>query len=185
MPILGVIASSRQGSLSGYVSLATYTCTGGESAVTFSAISQAYQHLEIRYVGRDTSANGGYKWLWTRFNNDSSANYSYMFYGSTGSLTALGGTVANNQAYGGTVPEGGQTAGVFSGGWMRISNYTSTSTYKGFKAQGGWVTAGDAGTVHDFVGGLWNSQNAVTRLDFSPQSSTWAAGSTFAIYGIK
>ena len=54
MPILGIIASSIQGSkTTAYESIATQTVgAGGVASVTFSSIPSTYKHLQLRIMSR-------------------------------------------------------------------------------------------------------------------------------------
>jgi hypothetical protein len=187
MPVLGIIASSRLGApADGYVSLASFTATGGESEIVFSNILQQYQHLEIRYVGRNTAAGGNWEEMWVQFNGVTSANYSQMAQGGFGgTLFANGGTTGLTRIYAGVAVQGGNSSGLFAGGVIRIPNYTSTTQYKHLRGESTWSASGQTGAIIQTAGGLWSSTAAITSLRFTTGSSNWAANSKFALYGIK
>jgi hypothetical protein len=187
MPILGTIASSRLGApANGYVSLATYTATGGESAITFTGINQSYTHLEIRWIARCNSSGSAFNDIFLQFNGVTSANYSRMYQGgNNGTLAANGGATGQTAMLAGVATQNGLTSGIFACGVTRIPNYTSTTGYKTQRTETGWSTAGQTGAMYQETGGLWSSTNAITSLSWSPQSDTWTAGSRFSLYGIK
>jgi hypothetical protein len=187
MPILGVIASSRLAApANGYVSLATFTCVGGETAVNFTSINQSYQHLEIRYVARGGSGSAGYNDLFMQINGVTSGNYSDMYQGgSGGTLLANGGATGLTRMRAGIQTQNGLTAGIFGCGVIRIPNYTSTTSYKTARTEAGWSTAGQTGAVFQETGGLWVNTNAVTSLSLIPGDGSYIAGSRFSLYGIK
>jgi hypothetical protein len=187
MPILGTVASSRLGSpAGGYVSLATFTCVGAETSVDFTSINQSYQHLEIRYVARGGSSGASYNDIFMQMNGVTSANYSDMYQGGDGgTLFAGGGTTGLTRMRAGLQTQNGLTAGIFGCGLIRIPNYTSTTSYKIQRAECGWSSTGQTGTLIQFGGGLWVNTNAVTSLSLIPGDGSWIAGSTFSLYGIK
>jgi hypothetical protein len=187
MPILGVIASSRLAApANGYISLASYTATGGETSIVFNSINQSYQHLEIRWVGRNGGGGGSYNDVFTQVNGVTSANYSDIYQGGVGgTLAANGGSVSRTSFRAGVAPQNGQPAGLFGCGIMRIPNYTSTTIYKTARAESTWSAPGQTGAIFQFGGTLWSTTNAVTQLSFIPADGSWIAGSSFALYGIK
>ena len=63
-----------------------------------------------------------------------------------------------------------------------IMNYSNTTTYKTVIATSSLANAYEMATV-----GLWQytlASSAINQIDISPDSSTFAAGSTFTLYGI-
>jgi len=67
---------------------------------------------------------------------------------------------------------------------VQIQNYSNTTTNKTMLVRGNIERPGVGGEVSAIVG-MWASTAAVNRVDFITGSSTFLAGSTFTLYGIK
>ena len=170
-----------------YTSIATLTAAGGETSLTFSSIPGTYTDLQIRMISKDTYAGAASaSYVGVQFNGDTAANYYYHLLqgnGTAASATASNGTFiqGGKTTYSGT----GQTS-VYSSSICDIADYTNTSKYKTAK-----VLAGDDWNVSttnariSLVSGLWMSTSAITSVTFLPAFTAFAAGTTFALYGVK
>ena len=170
-----------------YTSIATVTAAGGETSLTFSSIPGTYTDLQIRMISKDTYAGAASaSYVGVQFNGDTATNYYYHLLqgnGTAASATASNGTFiqGGKTTYSGT----GQTS-VYSSSICDIADYTNTSKYKTAK-----VLAGDDWNVSttnariSLVSGLWMSTSAITSVTFLPAFTAFAAGSTFALYGVK
>jgi hypothetical protein len=182
--VLGTLSSGVAAATGSYESIATYTATGGETAFTFSSIPSTYVSLQLRTLVRNTSGTAGTAGSTIRFNGDTGSNYT------THSLNADGATVA---AYGfasqtkififSNEVRGGSTSDTFGTCIMDVHDYASTTKYKTLRAFGGGDTNGAGKLALD--SGVWMSTSAVTSLQITVGATAFAAGSTFALYGIK
>lgn len=161
-----------------YESLATNTLDVAASTVTFSSINASYTDLICVVNGR-TTADGIY--VNCRLNNDTGNTLSatrLLGNGSTASSSRVAATssltLTPNTAWDSTSP-----CSII----IHIQNYSNTTTYKTILVRGN-VERVTYGEVSGIVG-LWASTAAVNRIDFFTGSSTFLAGTTFTIYGIK
>ena len=182
-PILGIYASQISGHLfapsGAYDSIATVTVgAGGASSITFSSIPQGYTHLQIRML----TANGSYPNTSANFtfNSDTTnANYrNHYLYGS-GSTAGAGtdGNTRGNGVMGNAVTTG---AGVWV---VDILDYTNTNKYTTVRMLNGYDANG-TGYVW-FGSNLWMNTAAVSNIDISSGTGSFAQYSQFALYGIK
>ena len=162
-----------------YEPIATTTLGSAQSSVTFSSISGSYTDLVLVANGR-TSADGIYVNL--RLNNDTTNTLSATrILGSGSSPSSSRATAQNllsltpNTAWDTTNP------GTII---VQIQNYSNTTTNKTMLVRGNIDRPGVGGEVSAIVG-MWASTAAVNRVDFITGSSTFLAGSTFTLYGIK
>jgi len=154
-----------------YEPIANTTLASAVSSVTFSNISQAYKDLIIVV---STVKSGGDLFTYTL--NSSNSGYNYVgYYGGSGNATSVAST--------------GNSVGVFDPTYYtehnmiaNLMDYSSTDKYKNiiFKL-------GNGINVQGSYFGKWSSLAAVTSISFGTNSSgqTFAAGSTFAIYGVS
>lgn len=176
------------GVTSGFTSIATITAAGGESSLTFSSIPQTYTDLQLRVFAKDTftgSASATQSIIY--FNGDTAANYAYhQMYGNGSAVSSTGNSSATSMAI---IPDfllGTGLTNIFGAGIYDIADYRNTSKYKTLKALGGgdW----NVSTTNASVGlgsGLWMSTAAITSITLLKANSGFAAGSIFALYGIK
>jgi hypothetical protein len=183
--ILGILDSggAAAGAGGSYESIATVTVgSGGTSEINFTSIPSTYTHLQIRLLGRTTSASTE---LNVKFNDDANtANYYWHELYGTGSSVgaqsqATGGTRLRTMYWGGL----GGGAGIFGVGVMDILDYANTNKNKVLRMLSGWDSNGN-GFVH-LDSGLWMNTNAITKITLYPTSTTLTEYSSFALYGIK
>lgn len=158
-----------------YVALATQTLSTSTATVTFSAISQAYTDLEI-VISNATNLTGNSDVL-MRFNSDTGTNYSATILGGDGTSaysarrTNSTSVICNYFNFLNTSP-----ATQFN---IKIQNYSNTTTYKPVL-----IRANRAAQATEAIVGNWRSISAITQIDLTLGSSSFAAGTTFTIYGI-
>lgn len=179
MPILGVIASSKLTSSNSYESIQTIAATG--SSITFSSIPSTYTHLQVRFV-------------WYKAVSDQSLLITYNGVGGTSyaqhTLTAIGygtpnSTGSSSRSNWETCYDGSNagSATYEKVGIVDILDYANTGKTKNSRLFWGADYNG-AGKI-ELVSSLFNSTNAITSITFAPFSTSFAAGSQFALYGIK
>lgn len=162
-----------------YESISTTTLSTTQAAITFSAIVGTYKHLQIRFIARG-SAGGG---ILITFNGDTAANYSYH------SLTGEGTTASANSGSSTSnmliVRNGGVQTGanIFTAGVIDILDYSNTNKYKTLRTLNGGDANG-SGNIQ-LESGSWRNTAAITSVTLTHNGSTFAANSSFALYGVK
>jgi|688.fasta_scaffold29267_12 hypothetical protein len=187
MPIVG-----QFGSLAGFgvfpggalESIATVTVgSGGAANIEFTSIPGTYQHLQIRFIGRQTnsSVDGGFAKV--QLNGDTGSNYNYH------ALWANGATVYADTSGTGTVmyplraTTATQTASVFGAGVADILDYASSSKTTVIRALTGWDNNG-SGLIY-LNSNLWTSTAAVTSIKLTAGANDWAQHTTAALFGVR
>jgi hypothetical protein len=182
---LGLIASSISGHLTNpsFDSIATvYIASGTQSMITFDNIPQTYKHLEIRGIVQNTATGVNSGWLNARFNNDSSASYSYHILGGYNSTFGAGnGGSQTAMLVGDSSNSGNGTYGPFT---TSVLDYSSTSKYKNTFGKNGTIAPTLFGE-HHYLSGIYTSTNAITRIDLWTANYNWNTYSHVALYGIK
>ena len=159
-----------------YEPIATQTLGTATASVTFSSISSAFTDLIVVIEGTFTSAN---ELPLLRLNSDTASNYS------TTTLRGSGSAVASfrfsNQT---SVLCGDRDTGAAGSRFMwigQLQNYSNTTTFKTILSRFNKTGIETGANVH-----LYRSTSAITALNFfTIQSSTYASGTTFTLYGIK
>ena len=177
-PILGIMASSRLVASTAFESIATISPSS--ASVSFTSIPSTYKHLQLRYIGRITSAvtlND----INIRFNNDTGTNYVWHFLRGSGSAVSVSAGTSFSSIQANDILTGASsTSSVFGVGIIDIHDYASTTINKTARLFTGNDQNG-SGYV-SLSSGLWMNTSAINRIDIT---QTFAAGSTFALYGIK
>lgn len=187
MRILGVTASSYE-SYTAFESIATVTASGGETSLTFSSIPNTYQHLQIRGLYKDTySVSAGRMEYQIRFNGSSSGYGQHFLIGDGSSATAIG-SVSNAQI---RIPASGLSSNAsnssrFGVSIIDIHDYASTTKNKVTRSFAGCESNIASTEYRTALGsGLWINTAAINSITFLPDSTAFASGTTFALYGIK
>jgi hypothetical protein len=176
-PIPGIVASQIQGHLvnNNYVSISTQTLGTTATTVTFSSIPSTYTHLQVR--GLLKLAESGSSDNWATFTANGTSTNAHQIQGSG---SALSGT--NLNPWFADMPQSGVTPyGAFI---IDISDYTNTNKNKVWRSLNGFDNNG-SGYIN-FTSGFIIDTTAVSSITFGSRSgSGLAAGSTFALYGVK
>jgi hypothetical protein len=170
-----------------YVLLSSTTLASAAASITFSSIPQTYTDLELKIVGRSTRSGS------------TSSNYQFTLNSfTTYSYTALVGTaqppyIANPRYTAqpamsvGFMPAGQATANVFGSAQLYIPNYSVSSVKQlQFKSSFTDVISGSnyMGMERDAI--LISDTTPISSINFASGASyTFAAGSSFYLYGIK
>jgi hypothetical protein len=185
MPIIG-----RFGSLAGLGSLilpggamesiATVTVgSGGAASITFSDIPGAFQHLQIRMISRNTSADGTDVRM--TLNGDTGANYAWHQLYGPGSGNA-GASGSSSQARM-VLSQSASTASTFGAHIFDILDYASTSKATTVRCLGGWDANGSGYIL--LRSGLWTSTNAVSTVALTLAAGSFTQHTTAALYGLR
>ena len=189
MPLLAVRGNGPAsaygfGALSGkpgaMTAIASTTLSTTATTVTFNSIPNTYDDLQLIVYGRaDTASNYGR----VRFNNDSGTNYSftYLYGNGTSALSAQSSNNTSGYVFYFEIPSAANT---FGSAKLDILNYANTTYNKSWLVRDAHDLNGSGTT--DLAAGLYRSTSAISRLDVIIQGTgNFAAGSVFALYGIK
>jgi hypothetical protein len=196
MPILGIMASSVLKVTNSYESIATVTAAGGESTLSFSSISSAYKHLQIRGIHRVSGSfyTGDVFMRVGAGSIDSGNNYSNHIIVGDGTSAAAAGGGSRSSVMGfdyynsvGSLA----TTGMFAACVIDLLDYANTNKYKTMRfLEGREINRNDTDSRVYFESGLWQSTSAISNVQFAclngaGSAGTFIAGTTFALYGIK
>lgn len=172
-----------------YESIATVTATGSETSLSFTSIPQTFKHLQIRGLGR--YAGNAFNFtlgLRVRFNGDTGSNYAWHKITGDGTTSSVIGYTADYGYLASSAAGGGVSASIFGATVSDIFDYSSTTKTKVLRYYAGTEANTGSTSFETSIGtSMWNSTAAITSLSigFTDASGTAAAGSTFALYGIK
>lgn len=185
--IAGFLGVGVAASTNSFESIATYTAAGGETAFTFSSIPSTFKSLQIRAIARNTPNVAGVTGYRLTFNGDTATNYaSHYLQGDGTSATAVGAASATRITIQGGEVRGATThPTIYGGSIIDIVDYASTTKTKTVKYFAGGDVNGVSTGIVAIGSGLWNSTAAVTSLTITVGSTSFAASTTFALYGIK
>lgn len=169
---------------SSYESIATTTLSSTATSVTFSSIPDTYRHLQLRVMTRFAGNDGGFGFY---YNGDTNpGNYRSHFILNGSASNPVGYTIGDGYMSW-TTANNSWTAGFYTTFIVDITNYTSTNKNKVSKTMSGAVTPSNQ--FQTFSQTWWNNQNAINSIRFDATAqggtSSFAANSTFALYGIK
>jgi hypothetical protein len=154
-----------------YDKIATNTLGSAAASITFSSIAGTYTDLVLVVNANVTS---GTEDIALTFNGDTATNYSRtLIYGDGTTAASVRSSSQARIAIAGFSSTIGNAI-------VSIQNYSNATTYKTALARGNLTTAGTYALV-----GLWRNTAAITSLTVATTGSTWTAGSTFNLYGIK
>lgn len=160
-----------------YDSIASTTLGSAQATVTFSSISSSYTDLRLVITGK-TSNTSGY---FNCYINGDSTNTWYSRTYLLGNGTTASSSRASNQNYG--LQMNCATSAMDVNEWpvfVDFMNYANTNVNKTVLAR-----SGNAATQTEAWVWLYRSTSAISSLNLTANSTTWAAGSTFTLYGIK
>jgi hypothetical protein len=169
----------------GVVQLAQTVTSGSASSVDFTSITGSYTNLIVAFTTR-CNVVGSTADLRMKVNNDgTSGDYTSTEYNISDTTSTSSSTVGSSSlghwvdnCPGTTAPANYPATGV-----IRINSYAGTTFYKKFTMNGNYAQATTDGNVLISTTGTWLSTAAITRLTFSPSSSTFTDGTTITLYG--
>lgn len=152
--------------------LANVTLTGTATTVTFSSISQAYRDLML--VATPIAATTGNA-ARMRFNNDTGSNYSWV------QMIGDGTSVTSNNNASTTELVGIQAETARSNTIIHVFDYSATNKHKAVLTR-----ASNPSAIVLATSQRWASTSAVTTINlFMTGGTSFAAGTTFALYGVS
>jgi hypothetical protein len=186
---LALSPTSSRGSSSGTAALTLLSTTtlAVDGLIDVSGINGAYNDLVLVAVIRSTVA-GVVETPGMRFNNDSGANYDFIYnYVQAGTATpqSSSGAAQTYMPLGWALPGNTATAGRFGIFTVEIPGYASTAWQKEMTSLG----AGQGVTSNytaSLVGAQWRSTAAITRIQLAGNTAfttNLLTGSQLRIYG--
>jgi hypothetical protein len=167
-----------------FESIATATGTGSSGTITFSSIPSTYTHLQIRGIGRTTTAATGFDDLLVRFNSDSSASYTYHALTGDGSTaSAFGGTAQTSAVIVDGLYRNNVTANTMTGLIIDLADYAVTTKNKTLRTFNGGDVNG-SGKIY-LQSHLWINTAAVSSITLVASGTNFGTQSVFSLYGIK
>lgn len=174
----GVAASTTS-----FESIATVTLSSAASTITFSSIPSTFKHLQIRGIGRAANSVTDEN-LVIQLNSDTGTNYSLHNVYGTGAAVGANAGANTSVSYFARVSGASSNASTYGVAVADILDYANTNKYKTIRSLSGHDQNG-SGYISLFSGS-WRSTSAVTTITIkNDAAANIAAGSTFALYGIK
>lgn len=158
-----------------YQVIAANKLTALTSSVTFTGISQSYDHLCL-LLNAQTNYNNFDDIIFVTFNSNAS-NY-YRVGAQSGSSIAWTSSGVNSWC----LCAGNTTTAQFGTSELWISRYSSSTLNKRTGAQA--CANGTSNATMQNMAGAWNNTSAITSITLTPQSGAFTAGSNFFLYGI-
>lgn len=164
--------------------------SGVTTTISFTNIPQTYTHLQIRLCAAENTAG---VYFTATYNSDTAqTNYPRnRFYTSSATSTASGSTINVDS----TTSSAMLGTPLYSSTYMGIAiadiyDYTNTNKHKTTRSLFGQDANGSG--ILELNSSVWLSTAAITRIDVrcnlsggSIATSTFNAGSTISLYGIK
>ena len=164
-----------------HVLLGTVTLTSGQTSMSFSAISQSYKHLVLRWMIRSQRTDSTDIAVSIQFNDDLGTNYATVY----GQETQLSWTSTVSSAVtAGKVGNSNQTTyrGDILQGELWIHDYTSTTTYKQCQGRSLHGSGSTGGGYVDNMQVVWWSTSAITKIVLL--SGSLAIGNVATLWGV-
>lgn len=162
---------------SAWTALANTTLSATTATVTFSSISQAYRDLVLVIEG---TQNLGANTVHIRFNSDSGSNYRWIYGTALRGGTKYSGSNFSSSAIFATGNAISWDSSVRSILTTNIFDYSTTDKTKMALCQNSTYNSG-VNITH----GRWNNTSAITSVAISLNANSFAAGTTFALYGVS
>jgi hypothetical protein len=181
----GILAASGAGAAGAYDLLTNTVLGSNASSVTFSSLNtySDYKHLQLRLVGRQSSTGTGTGSLLVNFNGVTTSSYARHYLRGNGSVTASSASTSQTRIeLNNSFPANGNTANIFGAVVIDILDFSSTAKNKTIRALNGSTATSNFIYLQS---GLFNSTNAITSIELTPESTGFLAGSRFSLYGIK
>jgi hypothetical protein len=193
MPILGIVASSITGKLvtGSFDSIATVVTTAGQTAVTFNSIPSTYRHLQVRGIARANESNpGDGSGIYMRFNGDGGSNYfynrQYFVKGVANNSGAADGSFSSPYADCGIITSASQPASIYGSLVVDIYDYAVAGKRRVASSNGGFCTTSGSTNQYTHISSLsWADTTAINTVALIVGTGSFAANSTFALYGVK
>ena len=157
---------------SAIVPLQNITLGSAATSVTFASIPGTFRDLRIVINAKNTVDAQGIR---TQYTDDANANYSYIVTYGTGS-----GNGASGAGSGLTYADYGVNRTSNQTTLVDIMDYSATDKHKT-----ALVRSDNATAIVLYYLNRWASNSAITKVKLSASANSFAAGSTFSLYGVK
>lgn len=154
-----------------YTPLANLTLSTTASTVTFSSINQGFRDI-VLVMDMASSVSDSYPSV--RVNGDSGSNYPRVSMYGTGSAASSDSTTLTNIDVILAISTTQRGNAVLS-----FMDYSATDKHKTVL-----VRSGNSANYVSAIASRWTNTSAITSIAISSNSAGFAAGSTFALYGI-
>jgi hypothetical protein len=169
-----------------YTLIASNTLSSTAASVTSSSIPATYTDLVLRISARGLDAALNTETMQFIINNSASAQYSYRNmrnFNSTATSDSSSGNTAGTLSR--VLNANSSTANSFTNYEIYIPSYTASQA-KPISGAGGAEENATASYYNNATAALWNNTAAITSFKLQPNnSSAFASGSSFFLYGIK
>lgn len=154
--------------------------SGGASSIDFTSIPNTYTDLCLLASIRTTNSAGNGSVRFGFNNTSNTTNWALVFIEGDGSTAQSYSSTQGTVGY----PSGGTaTTDTFGNLMVYVSNYLS-SEYKGLSADS--VGENNSTTaISNIFGEVWQNTAAITAINLTPGSGSFAQYSTAYLYGIK
>jgi hypothetical protein len=171
-----------QGEFSTYTPVYSQTLSSTAPSVIFSNIPQEYTDLQVVC---QTIASGSALNLTININGDAASNYGITsLYGrSEGAGTGVSSIRASNATYALANYGTATTTDVRSISRIDVLNYSNNTTFKTIICRAATAPGNSTFSGNELIANLWRSTVPITSITLG--GGTFAAGSTFTLYGIK
>ena len=154
--------------------------SGGSASMSFSSIPSTYTDLVIFVSARNTSSGAS---LRLRFNGTTTSHTDRYIEGDGSAVVSGSNAFGISYIFVGGVNGSSTTSNTFASNYIYIPNYAG-STYKSVSADG--VSENNATTAYaDLTAGLWSNSAAITSIELTPNTNTFAEHSTAYLYGVS
>jgi hypothetical protein len=161
-----------------YEPIATYTCATAQTTINFTSIPATYTDLVLAANFSFTNATT-YPNPRIQLNADTVTAFPLTGLYGTGTVAGSYRLTGYTYAYI-SASSGGATGNDKFAVLLNFQDYKNTTTYKPMLYR---VNANLSETTVGIAN--WLSTNAITSIEWSLQSNSYAIGSTFTLYGIK
>lgn len=163
--------------------IANQVLASAAASVTFSAIPQTFNHLQVLASLASASAAQGDQVV-VRL-NASATTYQNLILSANGAVVASTNHNAANALTSGIadIPGATAVAGVMGSVNIQIPNYTGAVLFKAVKMETGYFDGNAGFDVH--MRSSWNTAAAITSITFTTViAANFIAGSAFYLYGV-
>ena len=158
-----------------YEAIYTTTLASSASEVLMTQIPQAYRDLVLVAEVSNTSS-GTFNTRLT-FNGDSSSSYSHVWMYGNGSSASSGSSTNSFARLDLIAANDSSDTGMIV---CEVLDFLATDKHKPFL-----VRANNAARGTDGIAGRWANTSAISSISIFPNSNSFAAGSTFSLFGIS
>jgi hypothetical protein len=156
-----------------YTPLANITLGSAASSVTFGSIPNTYRDLICVVVASGSITLQGR----IRLNSDTGANYRYQRMSGDGSNRTAAGAAAQTAGFLSTIAQATTDNALQMN--INIMDYSATDKFTTIISR-----ANNAANGTEAFANSWGNTAAVTSVQILTSTGNWAAGSTFALYGV-